>query len=569
IPRVVHFDVVIPQCNASWYLALLGLAEHFRTSSPPKVRLCVHCLQAVLPRKPPARMEARTHLQLGSVLYHHTRNGDQARGHLEKAWLISQQIPQFEDVKFEAASLLSELYCQENSVDAAKPLLRKAIQISQQTPYWHCRLLFQLAQLHTLEKDLVSACDLLGVGAEYARVVGSEYTRALFLLSKGMLLLMERKLQEVHPLLTLCGQIVENWQGNPIQKESLRVFFLVLQVTHYLDAGQVKSVKPCLKQLQQCIQTISTLHDDEILPSNPADLFHWLPKEHMCVLVYLVTVMHSMQAGYLEKAQKYTDKALMQLEKLKMLDCRFRGSNLRPSPLLSKMHFLLQGLYCISVNCMDNAEAQFTTALRLTTHQELWAFIVTNLASVYIREGNRHQELYSLLERINPDHNFPVSSHCLRAAAFYIRGLFSFFQGRYNEAKRFLRETLKMSNAEDLNRLTACSLVLLGHIFYVLGNHRESNNMVVPAMQLASKIPDMSVQLWSSALLRDLNKACGNAMDAHEAAQMHQNFSQQLLQDHIEACSLPEHNLITWTDGPPPVQFQAQNGPTTSLASLL
>lgn len=69
----------------SWYLALLGLAEHFRTSSPPKVRLCVHCLQAVLPRKPPARMEARTHLQLGSVLYHHTRNGEQARGHLEKA----------------------------------------------------------------------------------------------------------------------------------------------------------------------------------------------------------------------------------------------------------------------------------------------------------------------------------------------------------------------------------------------------------------------------------------------------------------------------------------------------
>lgn len=31
-----------------------------------------------------------------------------------------------------------------------------------------------------------------------------------------------------------------------------------------------------------------------------------------------------------------------------------------------------------------------------------------------------------------------------------------------------------MSNAEDLNRLTACSLVLLGHIFYVLGNHRVS-----------------------------------------------------------------------------------------------
>lgn len=37
--------------------------------------------------------------------------------------------------------------------------------------------LLSFQQLHTLEKDLVSACDLLGVGAEYARVVGSEYTR--------------------------------------------------------------------------------------------------------------------------------------------------------------------------------------------------------------------------------------------------------------------------------------------------------------------------------------------------------------------------------------------------------
>lgn len=76
-------------------------------------------------------------------------------------------------------------------------------------------------------------------------------------------------------------------------------------------------------------------------------------------------------------------------------------------------------------------------------------------------------------------------------------------------------------------------------------------------------------QLKIQMHLSDLNKACGNTMDAHEAAQMHQNFSQQLLQDHIAACSLPEHNLIRWTDGLPPVQFQPQNGPTTSLGSLL
>lgn len=46
-------------------------------------------------------------------------------------------------------------------------------------------------------------------------------------------------------------------------------------------------------------------------------------KKTFCILshaLWQVTVMHSMQAGYLEKAQKYTDKALMQLEKLKSKD---------------------------------------------------------------------------------------------------------------------------------------------------------------------------------------------------------------------------------------------------------
>ncbi|KAE8291008.1 MAU2 chromatid cohesion factor-like protein [Larimichthys crocea] len=206
-----------------WYRTLLGFAEHFRTSSPPKIRLCVHCLQAVFQFKPPPRVEARTHLQLGSVLYRHTKNSELAQTHLETA------ISQFEDVKSEAASILSEFYCQQNLVDSAKPVLRKAIQISQQTPYWHCRLLSQLAQLHALEKDLVSACDLLGVGAEYARVMVLEYMCYSCIFVTLQLLLMERKLSEVHPLLTLCGTIIENWQGNPIQKESLRVFFLVLQ----------------------------------------------------------------------------------------------------------------------------------------------------------------------------------------------------------------------------------------------------------------------------------------------------------------------------------------------------
>lgn len=51
------------------------------------------------------------------------------------------------------------------------------------------------------------------------------------------------------------------------------------------------------------------------------DMFMWMPKEQLYVVVYLVTVMHSVQAGYMDKAQKYTDKALLQIEKLKGQFC--------------------------------------------------------------------------------------------------------------------------------------------------------------------------------------------------------------------------------------------------------
>lgn len=87
--------------------------------------------------------------------------------------------------------------------------------------------------------------------------------------------------------------------------------------------------------------------------------------------------------------------------------------------------------------------------------------------------------------------------------------IFSEILNMLNFFRRYLRETLKMANAEDLNRLTSCSLVLLGHIFLSLGNSRESMNMVTPAMQLASKIPDVHVQLWASAILKGFYQFSG------------------------------------------------------------
>lgn len=76
----------------AWYLSLLGLAEHFRTSNPPMIKLCIQCLQAVFNFKPPLKVEARTHLQLGNILLTHTKNIDLAKTHLEQAVTITTFI---------------------------------------------------------------------------------------------------------------------------------------------------------------------------------------------------------------------------------------------------------------------------------------------------------------------------------------------------------------------------------------------------------------------------------------------------------------------------------------------
>lgn len=49
------------------------------------IKECVQCLKAVFTFKPPPRVEARTHLQLGNILLTHTKNIDLAKTHLEQA----------------------------------------------------------------------------------------------------------------------------------------------------------------------------------------------------------------------------------------------------------------------------------------------------------------------------------------------------------------------------------------------------------------------------------------------------------------------------------------------------
>lgn len=586
----------------SCYISLLGLAEYFRTSNPPNVKKCIQCLQALFTFHPPSKVEARTHLQMGQILMAYTKNIDLARNHLEKAWKLSESLLNFDDVKFDTASLLAQLYLQLDLGSLAKGILRKAVELSQNNVFWHCKLLLQLSQIHATDKEYSLASELLAVGVESAEEANGTYLKVLFLLSRAMILMIERKTNDVLTLLNQAGSLIDNNIINPHQKEYLKVFFLVLQVCYYLALGQVKTVKPSLKQLQMSIQTIMAPNwpsDDIIFGQNPLEMFIWLPKEQLYVLVYLVTVSHSMMAGYMDKAQKYTEKALTQIEKLKFQDdkpilsvfkiillehivmCRMVMGNRELAiteiaaardvclatinkNLLKRhsaqLHCLL-GLYSMSTSLFDYAERQFVACINETKERDLKLFANLNLAIIYLRTKRDH-DLKQILDSVSVENTHSYSSQALMGGFYYVQGLHAFHKSSFHEAKRFLRETLKMANAEDLNRLTSCSLVLLSHVFLSIGNSKESMNMVTPAMQLASKIPDIHVQLWGSAILKDLHRMSKDIQHEKEAYANHVKYSENLIADQKKCVLMPQHVLINWFGGEPIVTTEANTTAT-------
>lgn len=602
---------------AKCHKALLQLAEEFRTKTPPDLKSCMQCLVAILNLpKLPSNILAQTNFHLGSLIHKHTLDTNIAQSYLERAY-EQTQTPDSLIIRLQVVALLVDIYLDQNQRQPAKQILSRAINDTRTSGgghinlYWHYRFLLKLSHLNMEDGDFTSTTNLLSIGAQTASTTNDVFTKILFLLSKGMVLMIAKKIPTSNPqqqanceqqlveALSTAANLIEVLQGDSPRNEALKVFYLVLQVCHQLNKGHNKSAKTCLKLLQQSIQNLTdvgdpdgtTIEEASFISPNMSENFAWLPKDIMCVLVYVISVLHSMQAGFLDKAQRYTEKAFMQIDRLRtqspepnhflknyhvillehMSMCHlvmgsrssaikqtvqaiqlcYRGGHKyrqKHRPLLNT----LLGFYAMSLSMLEDAEIQFTRVLNDdNAASEIRVMAMLNLALCYLQDdSSRHErsaEVEDLLSRLTPEQMNNVS-YCLKAAAYYVFGLKAFCEERPNDAKRNLRETLKMANGEDLNRLTSCSLVLLGKIFNNSELPRESLNMVTPAMKLAGKIPDIHVQLWASSVLRDIYSRDVSSQHHIDASNMHANFSNRLNEDKIQTSALPEHSYIRWTD---------------------
>lgn len=574
--------------------SLIAMADYFLTQNPQRISEAIKCLLASLSLSPPPRVEAKVKLQLGLTLYHHSNNLLEARQALEQAMLSSKSITGIEEIRFEAASLLGRIHIEQGYAHHAKKVLKSVMDTSHRFPYWHCRLLLQKADIHVYERDVDGVVSTLTQAADYAHHVQAPYTRILCLLCKGAHLLINKQYQEAAAILSSSCALVEGYSGP--KATLLKTFYMVIQVTHLLGAGLMKTAKPHLKQLQQCVKLLNSEPNQTGNPGLDSESFEWLTKEQTYVLVYLVCIMHSVLAGHTEKALSFSKKAMDLVEQNResspvmvvfrahllelIIVCLLMQGNMTQageklqevvgvcqshSQLVyshrAVLHTLL-GLYAFATNCLEESISQFYTALQHTNSNELRTFININLAICYMKQGpKKEKELLALIESFESDSATPPSCKNLKGALSFMRGLYAHSQVKLHEAKRHLRETLSISNNNDLNKLTVCSLVILGQIFLSLGNTKETQDMVGPAFQLSIKISDKRLQVWASSLLVELHHATGNREAEKSAKDTLTKTKNEIAKECSVSMNSPYHQLIQWTIGDWPVSKISKSPP--------
>lgn len=92
--------------------------------------------------------------------------------------LAAQSAVSLHEVTFEATSISARILVEQQSYHSAKSLLRGRLESSSHYPYWHIRLLLQLADVCMSERDERGVTNVLNKCAEYARQVDAPYTRS-------------------------------------------------------------------------------------------------------------------------------------------------------------------------------------------------------------------------------------------------------------------------------------------------------------------------------------------------------------------------------------------------------
>lgn len=290
--------------------------------------------------------------------------------------------------------------------------------------------------------------------------------------------------------------MIETYQSNNMyQIETLKIFFLVLQVAYFVQCGQSKSVQNTLKNLQHYIQSLSARLENEqaeqsmVISQNPCENFFWLHKDQLGILTFLLTITNNLQCGSFDKADKLIDRTLLNIQKLKLKEqAALQRTNTiysSSSLITSKFHYLileaqtrshltvgnkskalkslfeafqicdqdcrllnlysaqlhcLLGLYALSVNVKDSAINQFNICLKTTQDSDLWLYSAMNLALCYLEQQSANSntsnktQLLSILDNVINE-KFQTQNTALIAFSNIFKALKLFLNSQFQQSQ--------------------------------------------------------------------------------------------------------------------------------------
>ena len=449
-------------------------------------------------------------------------------------------------------------------------VLKAAREETEDNVFWHSIYLFQLADLYRHSGDLISFHATLTRGVKYCEKNSAPTAQLYFMLMQFLQYNREFKYKEASVVSTDLFSRLEKFDHPSCT--ILKASHHTISLLSALQLGKILTCKGQLKELQVFAREIShsNIAESETRESTPTeDNFIWIQRDNLFQLVYLISMLHPMLSGATDRAIGYADKALrlisQQTEILlaqpwdglsgdnipksladqfktmvlhNLCVCYIVKGSLSEVPLLLQQtsllhtrpidplaHHMLTGLYLFGQDRYKLALSHFQLALDTPKSQTADVFLqvqaLIHMCICYVKLGSQHYESDVMMQvmgklKLLRNNYLPSEALNLNAATNFVIGLHQALLQSLPEAKGALKEAVVLANTEDLHKLVACTLILLGKVFMAIGKKEEAGTMIPPAFQLANKIQDADLQIWAATLMAEHLQSAGDEVSQRE-----------------------------------------------------
>ena len=483
-------------------------------------------------------------------------------------------------------------------------MLKAAKEESEDSPFWHSTFLFQLADLYRSLGELVSFHSTLARGVKYCEKSCAPVAQLYFMLMQFLHFNLEFKYKEAAAVSADLFSRLDKLQHPACT--ILKASHHTISLLSGLQLGKILTYKGQLKELQLFAREISHSNTPESDSSPSPDNFIWIQRDNLFQLVYLISMLHPMLSGATDRAIGYADKALRLISQQTeiLLDQPwdgFSGDNIPQTladqfkslvlhnlcvcyivkgsltevpPLLQQTealhtrsidpltHHMLTGLYLFGQDRYKLALSHFHLALdtpgTCAPSQDVFLQVqaLIHICICYVKLGSQYYDSDAMTQTMSRlktmrNNQLPPEALNLNAATNFVIGLHQALLQSLPEAKSALKEAVVLANTEDLHKLVACTLILLGKVFMAIGKREEAGTMIPPAYQLANKIQDMDLQIWASTLMAEFLQSAGDEELHRETLSIRQMklAKRDLELKQVQGLEDGSISMVGWVDG--------------------